>query len=131
MSQENWFTAFDWKCLFPVEFTDSEGNVWNCDSDDECWIYFEDSHEACDDSWNCYSPEEAIAVYFGEEDLSWSEADYCDFNYDDWKSNFDMSQENWSETFNFECVLSNSFEDAEGLSWLCDDEEKCYTDVEG
>ena len=26
----------------------------------------------------------------GEEDLSWSETE-CDFNYDDWMSNFDMS----------------------------------------
>jgi hypothetical protein len=28
---------------------------------------------ACDESWNCYSPEEAIAVYFGEGEESQSE----------------------------------------------------------
>ena len=48
MSQDNWFTAFDWKCLFPVEYIetveDNEDIVWNCDTEESCWIYLEDSN---------------------------------------------------------------------------------------
>ena len=73
MSQEDWASTFDMKCIFPVEFTDAEGSVWACDHEEFCWIYFEDTNEVCDDSWNCWTPEEAIKVYFGEGEESWSE----------------------------------------------------------
>jgi hypothetical protein len=135
MSQENWALTYDMSCLFPVEFTDAEGNVWNCDSDDECWIYFEDSHEACDDSWNCYSPEEAIAVYFGEDtEESWSEwvseeenqRSESEFEWDD---DFEVPDSDWFNEFatdvEIDTFFPDQYTDDNGTLWSCDYDEWC------
>ena len=83
----------------------------------------------CDDSWVCYTPEEVLALNFGE-DSSWSETDCDYFNTDDLMSNFDMSQEDWFTAFDWKCLFPVEYTDNENNLWNCDHEESCWIYLE-
>jgi hypothetical protein len=95
-SYEGWFEdAYNEYLIhvFPEDSYNGEGNG-ACDYDGVCWTVNDELTEVCIVDYGCFSPDEALDLYFyhGEEEhdlIDWGYGQ--EFNWDDWRSNFDMS----------------------------------------
>jgi hypothetical protein len=67
MEGDKWYENYEMSVIFPHESVE-EGITWSCDEDNECWTFFDETEEACDREFNCYTPEAALEVYFEGED---------------------------------------------------------------
>jgi hypothetical protein len=88
MTGERWYKKYDFSFIFSSTW-DHEGYEFVCDEEDSCWTFIEDTEEVCDIDWNCYYPEEALRIYFEGDKENWNHGQ--DFNWDDWRANFDMT----------------------------------------
>jgi hypothetical protein len=144
-----WFMHYDLEFLFPNIHEDENGAYWACDDSNYCLTFREDTMQSCNMEGDCYTPEDALALYFGEDveptgssgetavttdydysnfDPAWAMDTTFDweawmatrttfgeqgenFNFDDWRSNFDMnSSEYWFMNYDLEFLFPNGFE---------------------
>jgi len=67
MSYEGWWHDYDMSVIFPIQWEEN-GLSWMCDHEDNCSYYDDFTQEVCIDELGCYSPEEALAIYFATEE---------------------------------------------------------------
>jgi hypothetical protein len=81
----------------------------------------------CIVDYGCFSPDEALDLYFshGEEEHDLIDWDH-EFNWDDWRSNFDMTYERWYEDYDWSVLFPIEFEE-DGVYYSCDEEYSCWT----
>jgi hypothetical protein len=120
MTEDGWYHNYDMSIIFPYPW-DYEGYEWQCDENDECWRFDDETQEACNFYHSCYEPEEALKIYF-EGKIDWNEG--ADFDWEDWRSNFDMTYDGWYEYYEWNIIFSTNL-DVEGLAYVCDDEGIC------
>jgi hypothetical protein len=123
MEEDRWYEYYDMDVIFPYPWN-HEGIEYVCDEDNECWYFDDESREACDFEGNCYTPEMALEVYFEGEKENWN--DGADFNWDDWRSNFDMEEEKWYEYYEMSVIFPYESVE-EGITWSCDEDNECWT----
>jgi hypothetical protein len=138
MTDDYWFYDADMSGLFPYPMF--EDNVdWMCDEEEVCFFFNANDYEVCIRGDECYSPEDALDLYFAHKNGDYddheeydectethnerdgetseekcyalegciydSEYDHCysewqewddhEFNWDDWRSNFDTTYDGW------------------------------------
>jgi hypothetical protein len=71
MEEDRWYEHYDMSVIFPSPWN-HEGIEYVCDFDDNCWYFNYDLQEACDMDGNCYTPEEALRVYFEGDLENWN-----------------------------------------------------------
>jgi hypothetical protein len=63
MNEDRWWLNYDMSVIFPHSWED--GTItWACDDQNSCWTYNEETQEACNYEGECFTPEEALRVYF-------------------------------------------------------------------
>jgi hypothetical protein len=98
---------------------------WMCDYNEVCYYFDASSYTVCIRGDECYSPEEALDNYFAYINGEYDDHEDFEFNWEDWRSNFDMSGDYWF----YEADMSGlfpypMFED--NVDWMCDEEEVCF-----
>jgi hypothetical protein len=117
---EGWFLDADLSVVFPVWY-EEDGLEWNCDYNDVCWYFDHDNYQVCIRDMDCYSPEDALDLYFDHSGL--------DDEYS-WEDDFDFSNPEWyleiTEDFDFLHIFHMEETDSEGQVFNCDDEYICW-----
>jgi len=72
MNSDSWWLNYDFSAIFPNR-EEINGREFYCDATNvSCWTFDESTQEACDLDWNCYSPYEALRVYFEGNLENWN-----------------------------------------------------------
>jgi hypothetical protein len=100
--------------VFPVVY-EEEGIEWHCDYNDVCWYFQTSTEEICIRDYDCFAPADALDLYFSheeEEHLIWFE----DFDWADWRSNFDMTYDGWYDDYDWSFFFPN-YAEIEGYEY--------------
>jgi hypothetical protein len=124
MSGDYWFYDADMAGLFPYPMF--EDNVdWMCDDEEVCFFFNANDYEVCIRGDECYSPEEALDLYFAHKNGEYDDHEDSDFNWDDWRSNFDLSDDYWFYDADLTAVFPHAMF-LDNVDWMCDYNEVCY-----
>jgi hypothetical protein len=98
MNEDRWYENYDFSVIFPQTW-EIDGQTYICDEFDSCWTFDDEQQLACEYQGDCYTPEEALQVYFEGAKENWNHMQ--DFNWEDWRSNFEITQGRWFDNYDF------------------------------
>jgi hypothetical protein len=112
LSYSTWYVDFDWSLLFQSSF-EEDGIKWSCNEFDQCWSFDNSNSESCNyETRDCYSTADALEIYFEQyyQLIEYHEI-WVSFNFENWRSNFDMSYTTWYTDVDWSNLFSHSFEE--------------------
>jgi hypothetical protein len=74
---------------------------------------------------DCYEPADALDIYFAYKNGEYDDHEDSEFNWDDWRSNFDLSDDYWFYDADLTVVFPHAVF-ADNVDWMCDENEVCY-----